>query len=359
MKKLRFKNRKGILYIGFNDKWKSTGEKDTKINRNIFLGKFQRGELDSNIQVFDNRTSKTVKELLEEVLKTKSRTLKRKTLTTYQLTSKNWIIPYFKGKFVSQIKPLDIKKFQDMLLDNGLGKFSLNTTRGLLREVFNLAIIDGTIENNPINIMPRPKTKPSKYKQKPCSLDEIDLLLENSTGEMRNFLGISFFTGMRSGELLALKWEDVDFKTETISITKTISAGYINEAKTASSMRDIEMTDQAKEFFLKQRLLTGLKNTYIFLNRKGTYHFSNQTFNVRFKKLLKRLNLEERSVHNTRHTFASIMLNNGIETLWVSNMLGHSNVTVTLSIYTHYMPKKEKMELKFLKNRYKNGTEDS
>ena len=173
---------------------------------------------------------------------------------------------------------------------------------------------------------------------------------------MRNFLGISFFTGMRSGELLALTWDDVDLQTDTISISKTIADGYINSAKTASSVRDIEIIDYAKQFFEKQRLETGLKGRYIFLDKKGSFYSSNTYFYDNFQRILKKLNLEKRSLHNTRHTFASLMLNNNINPLWVSNTLGHENLDITLKIYTHFMPKKEKMSIKFLEKRYKNGT---
>jgi len=75
-----------------------------------------------------------------------------------------------------------------------------------------------------------------------------------------------------------------------------------------------------------------------------------------FQKVLTKLGIERRSLHNTRHTFASMMLNNGIEPLWVSHTLGHESLKITLDIYTHYMPKKEKMSIRFLETRYKNGT---
>lgn len=64
-------------------------------------------------------------------------------------------------------------------------------------------------------------------------------------------------------------------------------------------------------------------------------------------------------MHNTRHTFASIMLNNKIEPLWVSATLGHKSLDVTLGIYTHFMPRKEKMKIGFLEKRYKTGTHHS
>ena len=111
-----------------------------------------------------------------------------------------------------------------------------------------------------------------------------------------------------------------------------------------------------KDYLKAQLLETGLSNSYVFLNTKNTYYGTNGVFYTSFIKLLSELNLEKRSLHNTRHTFASIMLNNGVEPLWVSSTLGHSNLNVTLEIYAHYIPKKEKMSIKFLEKRYKNGT---
>lgn len=358
MKKLRFKTRKSanngnILYFGIGGRFISSGFKDTKVNRNIIIGRFKRGELDTELNFESNQDTKTIEELLDEVMITKSKVLKHQTISSYRMTIKNWIIPYFKNTLVTEVKPLQIKRFQDMMMDKGIGKSGINISRGLLKEVFILAIIEGWIVTNPITIMPSPKIKSRKAKQKPCTLDEIDLILNHSKGEVKNFIGISFFTGMRSGELLALKWDDVDFNTDTITITNTISRGYINSVKTDSSERDIEMIDQARIYFKQQQLLTGLQNTYVFLNSKNLYYGTNTNFYTKFRKTLQELNLEMRSLHNTRHTFASIMLNNGIDTFWVSNTLGHSDTTITLNTYAHFIPRKEKMMLGFLDKRYK------
>lgn len=359
MRKLRFKNRNGILYFGFGNSFKSSKLKYTNVNKNIIIGKFKSGDLDIELGVNEVKNVPTIATLLDEVMSSKNKVLKHKTLLAYNVTRRNLIIPYFKNLLVTQIKPIDIKKFQDALVDRGLGKGSLNLTRVLLREVFSLAILKEWITLNPIKMVDMPKFRVAndKKRQKPCTLDEIDDILANTQEAVKNFLGIAFFTGARSGEILALKWEDIDFVTDTISINKTIAEGYINSPKTASSFRDIEMLPQAKKFFKAQQLLTGLKNDFVFLNKNGSYYGSNTHFYSHFQKVLKRLNFEQRSLHNTRHTFASMMLNNGIDPLWVSHTLGHENLQITLSTYTHYMPKKEKMSIGFLDKRYKNGTE--
>ncbi|WP_455756610.1 tyrosine-type recombinase/integrase [Sulfurimonas sp.] len=112
----------------------------------------------------------------------------------------------------------------------------------------------------------------------------------------------------------------------------------------------------AREFFESQRYETGLKNSYIFLKQDGKHYANNSLFYNTYRETLEKIDIEKRSLHNTRHTFASMMLNNGIEPLWVSNTLGHRDLSITLQVYAKYVPKKEKMVIGFLEKRYKNGT---
>lgn len=358
MKKLRFKNRNGILYFGIGDKFKSSKMKYNSVNKNIIQSKFNNGLFDSDLNI-KITSSELINDLVLEFIKSQSNIKKDSTLRNYRTAFKNHIKPFFENKTVQQIKPIDIKLFQDYVLQKGIsGKGALGPSRYLLSEVFQDKILSGEISVNPVKMVNVPVFKKSTKKQsiKVFTLDEIDIILENSSGFFRNLLGILFFTGMRIGELLALKWDDVDFQTDTITINKTVSAGTIGTPKTLSSDRDIEMLEQAREFFKRQMLLTGMKNTYVFLNSKQSHYTQGSHLLLKFTDLLKELNLQRRTLHSARHTFASMMLNNGIDPMWVSATLGHENVKITLEIYAHFLPRKEKMKIEFLKNRYKNGT---
>lgn len=354
MKKLRFKTRGGILYFGLGDKFKSSKLKDTNINRNIIKGKFKSGKLNKELGLACVIEELPMNVLLEEVMNAKNVSLKHKSIITYKAILAKHVMPYFADMMPSGIKAIHIKKWHDGMVEKGLARQSISTARVLLKDALKIAIMHEFIDRNVADVIKAPRVKRVKAVQKPLTLDEIDLILQSdATQEFKNFFGISCFTGMRSGEVLALKWEDIDFRTDTISISKTIAQGVINTPKTVSSNRDIEMLDKAKEFFKSQQLQTGIKNSYVFLNRKNNYYGSNNVFYTYFQTLLKKLNLEKRSLHNTRHTFASIMLNNSIDQMWVSNTLGHENLNITLKIYAHYMPRKEKMSIGFLEKRYK------
>ncbi|WP_373035502.1 tyrosine-type recombinase/integrase [Sulfurimonas sp.] len=359
MKKLRFKNRNGILYFGIGDKLISSKLKFTRVNKNIIIGKFRDGKLNEELGIGINEGIPMISDLLDDVMQSKIAFIKHKTFLAYKATLKHSILPYFEDTPVSSVKPIAIKKWHDVLIAKGLKRQSISTARVLLKEAFNLAIMSEYMETNPVIMVQLPRMKRTKKKQKPFTLDEIDLILDNCPNkQVKNFLGISFFTGMRSGEVLALEWNDIDFETDTISITKTIAQGTINTPKTYSSYRDIEMLPSARRFFKSQQLQTGIKNSYLFFNTKGNYYGSTLALYKNYKSILTKLNLEHRTLHNTRHTFASMMLNNGIDPMWVSNTLGHENLDITLKVYAHFMPKKEKMIIDFLDKRYKNGTDN-
>ncbi|MFK5937694.1 MAG: tyrosine-type recombinase/integrase [Sulfurimonas sp.] len=358
MKKLRFKNRNGVLYFGIDDKFKSSKLKYNSVNKNIIQGKYNNGFFDSDLNI-KNISSELINDLVMAFINSESSIKKNSTLRNYQSAFKNHIKPYFEGKTVLQIKPIDIKLYQDYIQKKGInGKAVIGQSRFLLSEIFQDYILSGDIAVNPVKMVNTPAFKKTAKKQsvKVFTLDEIDLILENAFGDFKNLLGILFFTGMRIGELLALKWSDVDFKTDTITINKTVSAGAIGTPKTMSSDRDVEMLSQAKEFFKKQILLTGMKNTFVFLNSKQSHYTQGSHLLIKFTALLQDLNMQRRTLHTARHTFASVMLNNNIDPMWVSATLGHENVKITLEIYAHFLPRKEKMKMEFLDKRYKNGT---
>lgn len=356
MKKLRFKNRNGILYFGVGEKLISSKLKFTNVNKNIIIGKFRDGKLNEDLGIGVNEGTPMINDLLREVVKDKAVFVKHKTNIAYKSALKN-ILPYFENMLITSIKPIDIKKWHDILIARGLKRQTISTARVLLKEAFNIAIMSEFVETNPVMMVQIPSMKKVRKKQKPFTLDEIDLILDNCPNQhLKNFLGISFFTGMRSGEVLALEWEDIDFETDTISISKTIAQGIINTPKTYSSHRDIEMLPRARYFFKNQQLQTGMQNSYLFLNTKNTYYGTSLALYKNYKSVLMKLNIEAKTLHNTRHTFASMMLNNGIDPMWVSNTLGHENLDITLRVYAHFMPKKEKMVIGFLEKRYKNGT---
>ncbi len=155
---------------------------------------------------------------------------------------------------------------------------------------------------------------------------------------------------MRVGELIGLRWEDIDFFDEVIYIKQAISQGIIGTPKTKSSIREIDMLPIVKEALQRQYQITGnCKEGYLFLTQHGKhYKTAGSILDFFWKPLLKKCKMDYKILYQTRHTFASIMIQKGEEIGWVSATMGHKNMNVTLSKYARFIPRKNKKRATFL-----------
>ena len=333
-------NRNGKLYIRINSVRKSTGLDYTKENIKLVTSYHGKDEFFNNFNI--TVSNKTIIDYCNDVIFEKSKKLKDTSIKSYESLLNSRIIPYFNKMYPQDITPKIIKEFYETFDD----KSTLNTTiNGILKKAFELALIDGSIQKSPL-VVSFPTLK-SDYEMNPFTLEEIELLLYNSKGWFKNFLGVAFFTGMRTGEILALKWSNINFNEATIKIEETRTDGKTQTTKTKSSLRTIDMLNQCEEFLKEQRKLSGLSN-FVFPSKGGKPFYGSNSLDFSWKKLLKNCNLEYRSIYQTRHTFASNMLSNKEDTIWVSAMLGHKSLNITLESYTKFIRIDRKRKQTFL-----------
>ncbi|GAA7506955.1 site-specific integrase [Helicobacter pylori] len=181
----------------------------------------------------------------------------------------------------------------------------------------------------------------------PFSLEEVKTLIENAPSlRLKAFLAVAFFTGLRTGEQLALLWSDIDFTNKKINIDKSLNlSGVITSPKNKSSIREVDLLEPVEKILKELKASEPANKKMIFLRiPKRT-----QEFQRMFKELLKALNLKERKLYTTRHTFASLMISMGEEPLWVSKNMGHKDLNITYSTYARYIPQQEKERAAFLK----------
>ena len=155
------------------------------------------------------------------------------------------------------------------------------------------------------------------------------------------------YSGLRVGELCALTWNDVDFENRTITVNKTAVELVERDAegkklsqlttqnctKTKSGMRVIPMTQKALLSLTELREITG-ENEYIMTSSKGE-RIRPTRLDRTFYQILAAVGLKKVGVHTLRHTFATMLFNNGCEVKVVSELLGHSNTKITENIYIH------------------------
>jgi integrase len=139
-------------------------------------------------------------------------------------------------------------------------------------------------------------------------------------------------TGMRPGELLAWRWSDILFDEELIKVRRTRIQGKNGPPKKKASVRDVEMLAGVKEFFLMQYELTGGDpKGDVFLNSSKKPFYSHDIIAKQFKQLLDEG--DSRYLYQLRHSFATMMITQGEDILWVSQMLGHKSSDTTLKTY--------------------------
>lgn len=156
---------------------------------------------------------------------------------------------------------------------------------------------------------------------------------------------LTFYTGIRLGELCALKWCDLDYEAGTISITKTVSrvknpqrqgrktALLVGTPKSRKSRRKIPLPKFLRDVFMEYKKKCPDENCFLF---SGTEDPPDpRVYEKLFKNVLKSAGVKERKFHTTRHTFATRALEVGVDIKTLSEILGHSSVTITLNIYAH------------------------
>lgn len=344
--------RGGVIYVqgSIDGEFRrySTGKKADKLML-AWIKKNARAELE-RIYKDKNKKFKVSTDFVEYSylsLELRKNKIKENTYKEYVSQFENWIKPFFQKYDLKDITRLDLRRWQDRLVADGKSGKTVNNYRVVFNTILDDAKKDGFIEKNPFEDIEKEKIR--KPDVNPFSLEEIKVILDNSTGWEKEFIQISFFTGMRTGELLGLKWEDINFVTKKISIKKAIRKGIYSEPKTESSIRTIDMLPVVEEAFNNMKFESFMKNSFVFLNTDNNpFYDSSYIREGVWKRTLKSSKLDYRPLYQTRHTFASLMISKGEDILWVSQTLGHSNVQTTLTKYAKFIKSDETKRASFL-----------
>lgn len=186
----------------------------------------------------------------------------------------------------------------------------------------------------------------------PCA-EETRRLLEAARGNRLEALYVlAVHTGMRQGELLGLKWQDVDLEAGTVQVRRTLTKSgtrlLLGEPKTAKGRRKIKLIVRAtaalrapRKRQLEERMQrAGLwqDQGLVFASEGGTLINPTNLRKRSFASILKRAGLPKIRFHDLRHTCATLLLGRGVHAKFVQELLGHANITIPLDIYSHVLP---------------------
>ena len=300
-------------------------EKDllVKIARKEYLGIFEED-------------STSFSEYAASWLERKKVTVSGSTYGDYASIMKVYALPHFGKIPLCKVTHRDVEDFLDGL--RSLSAKRKNNIMVPVKNLFNDAKRRGDIKDNPTELIRRFKEQPPQAD--PFSFPEMKLFLSHVDPQYVAYFTTAFFTGMRPNELLALKWIHVDFDMRCITIREGRVQGIEGPPKTISSYRDVDMLEPLYQVLLRHRQASPPEATHVFTSKQGDPMDVNNLRNRVWYPALQRAQLRKRTMYQTRHSFASLMLAHGEDPLWVARMLGHTTMDM---IFRHYG--------KFIRNR--------
>lgn len=297
--------------------------------RDFLNSKTNSGEI-----LFKNLAAEYLGDVINEL---KPSTMERK---SYIVNER--LVPVFGSMSISDISSLSIRKWLNNLTTqkNAYGKpFNQSYIVSLYREmctVMNYAVKHYGLTQNPCTVAGAPKKAKTSFNFWTVEQYEQFTALEDKP-DYKVAFDVLFFTGMRSGELLALQKSDI-MENKKISITKTYNRikkqDIILTPKTAKSKRQVAIPD-----FLYDEILNYMKDMDIKEDDDRIFYMMRRTsLNKELKRVQDKLDLPYIRVHDLRHSHASMLINMGFDIKEISDRLGHENTSTTWNIYSHLYP---------------------
>ena len=318
----------------------------------------------------------TVREYMDNWFReVKMNSLKPKSLDALDSTLRHQIYPYIGDIQIAALTPDDVQSMINQLVAKGLAYSTIKKAYDAINPCFKLGIIKGNVLKNPCVGVVLPKMIKRKSSDiRFFTQDEVERICQecvtqHSNGKQIYRLGQSIillmYTGMRIGELLGLKWNDIDFekKIARIEASVVVVKDRDNDRDdTAPKYKLLEQsstkTDSSERFiYLNQKAITALKDLhaingdfdYVMSNSKGKILIP-KNFDRMLRNVLLRCGLEPSGAHVLRHTYASMLFKNGVDVKTVSELLGHKDVSVTYNIYIHLIKEQKHEAVEILDN---------
>ncbi len=277
-------------------------------------------------------------------------TIRPSTLARYRVNVNNHLIPALGHHKLTALKPEHLVALYAQKRKNGLAPRTVKYLHTTIKLALAMALKWGAIPRNVATVVDPPKVPRSEIT--PPTPEQVGHLLDTADARGDRFAPlwtVAVYSGFREGELLGMKWDDVDFAAGTISARRTLLGAakcvpQFGEPKTARSRRTITLAEDAIAALRRQRARQAedkLAATYyadyglVFATESGTPLLARNVVRS-FKLALERAELPKTiRVHDLRHSAATLMLAAGVHPKTASERLGHTSVTITMDLYTH------------------------
>ena len=281
-----------------------------------------------------------------------------RTQESYSYIVEGHLIPSLGKVVLSDLQPQDIQRYYAEKLNKGRtdGKGGLSGRsvvyhHRILSKALDYAVKMGVVVRNVANLVEPPRVK--KVTMNTLSTEEVTRFLEAAKEtDYYVFFATLLYTGLRRGELLALRWRNLDLIKGNLTVVETAyklgNGDYIiKEPKTAHSRRSVTLSTSLIELFRAYRIDQELlriqlgvslnADDFVFIRPDGS-PLNPSAVSLAFRRITHKAGLKDIRIHDLRHTHATLMLQAGVNPKVVSERLGHASISITLDIYSHVLP---------------------
>jgi len=291
--------------------------------------------------------------------------IKDSTLDEYRAVLNNHVYPVFGSRPLAKVTRMMVREFITQKKNANLSRSTIKNILAPVRAIYNQAIEDDVVQFNPASNVGKFNKRQSNEKQiNPLTRDELAKLLETAREKMPHHhpaLLCAARTGMREGELIGLKWMDVDFNGRFIEVRRTMSRGKVTLPKSGKTRRvdmSLQLTNALDELLAKRKakalkldmekpqderrkpevILTEVMDSWIFTTPVGTQLDPNNLRKYVFYRCLDLAELRRVRFHDLRHSFASLLIQQGESLAYIKDQLGHHSIQITVDTYGHLVP---------------------
>jgi integrase len=291
---------------------------------------------------------------VEEWFKTKKRKLGKQTIEVHKMYLDKYILPSLGEKTLAALKTSHIDDLIEKMHDKGYSPSTIKKAVNIIKNSLEYAVFHEVLIKNVAKKATLPKEE--KNEMSVWNEEEVNRFLKAAKNDrLYPLFYLALMSGLRQGELLGLRWKDLDLENHFLTINQVLAHNgkdIIKGTKTKKSKRIVNLTESTvhvlkvhRKSVLEEKLLNGKSyqdQDLVFCTQMGTPVHPSNLRNRVFNKLIEAANVPKIRFHDMRHTHATLLLSKGVNVKVISERLGHSNSKITLDTYSHVLPTMQK-----------------
>lgn len=261
-------------------------------------------------------------------------------IRSYEAALRDRILPELGGKRVGDVQRRDVQRLADDLLAEGRDPSTIRNALMPLRVIYRRAVEDGDVSVNPCANLRLPAVRGRR--ERIASPEEGQRLLAALPERDRPVWATALYAGLRRGELLALRWEDVDLAADLIRVERSYDdkSRVEIEPKSRAGRRTVPIVGALRDVLVEHKARQGRDSGLVFGSTAGTPFVPSNLWR-RAQRAWRRAGLEPIGLHEARHTFASVLIAAGVNAKAITTYMGHASIQTTYDLYGKLMPGSE------------------